>query len=209
MTTPPRAVERILGSLGASPELCDAVVGDLAEEFAMRAEQDDAQAACFWYYREALRSAPYLLRDGLWRLRLADLWRSVGIGLSAQALVVVAAIVVGMVGTAVYGVSAELGMPTLHLVQVRAWAPTIGLAIGAVYATLGGYVAVWLDRRRLLGSALAFASAAIAEHLFGVLMLGMSEAAWYRTAVVLVLVTGALLGGAARVAATERRAAVG
>jgi hypothetical protein len=52
--------ERVLHGLGAQPSFADAVLGDLAEERARRAEQDGAIAAHWWYAREAFRSAPHL-----------------------------------------------------------------------------------------------------------------------------------------------------
>jgi hypothetical protein len=39
-------------------------MGDLAESFAARAEHDE-RSAKVWYYREAFRTAPHLLLDGL------------------------------------------------------------------------------------------------------------------------------------------------
>ena len=63
----PRRAEALLQSLGADPELADDVLGDLAEEFEVRRRWDGARVARRWYYREAVRTAPCLLRD--WRRR--------------------------------------------------------------------------------------------------------------------------------------------
>ncbi len=65
---PPRTTERLLESLGADPEFRDALLGDLAEEHALRVGWDGGRAADRWYRREALRVAPHLLRDGVRRL---------------------------------------------------------------------------------------------------------------------------------------------
>lgn len=72
--TPPRAIapratraeaaslaERLLQSLGAEHDFAEAVLGDLAEEYAIRTARDGAAAARRWYAREALRSAPHLV----------------------------------------------------------------------------------------------------------------------------------------------------
>ncbi|HEX7242371.1 MAG TPA: permease prefix domain 2-containing transporter, partial [Longimicrobiaceae bacterium] len=59
--TPPRTAERLLEALGAEPELRDALLGDLAEDFATRAADQGERAARRRYWREALRAAPYLL----------------------------------------------------------------------------------------------------------------------------------------------------
>ncbi len=68
--TPPRArpaslTERLLQSLGAEHEFAEAVLGDLREEYALRASRDGVGAARRWYVREALRSAPHLLWSSL------------------------------------------------------------------------------------------------------------------------------------------------
>jgi hypothetical protein len=59
--TPPRWTEKLLTSLGAQPSYRDAVLGDLTEEFVIRAEEQGVIAARRWYRREALRAAPHLL----------------------------------------------------------------------------------------------------------------------------------------------------
>ena len=63
MIAPPRTAEMVLASLGAEPDFRDAVIGDLAQEFVERAERDDPSSARRWYYREAIRATPHLLRS--------------------------------------------------------------------------------------------------------------------------------------------------
>jgi hypothetical protein len=53
--------ERLLGAIGADPSFAEAVLGDLAEERALRRKQQGRVAAQLWYAREALRAVPYLL----------------------------------------------------------------------------------------------------------------------------------------------------
>lgn len=59
----PRApdLERLTLALGAEPAFAEAVLGDLAEEYALRAARDGVGGARQWYAREALRSAPHLV----------------------------------------------------------------------------------------------------------------------------------------------------
>jgi hypothetical protein len=64
----PRHVEALLQSLGADRDFADDVLGDLTEEYLLRVQWDGALSARRWYYAQALRTAPYLLRD--WRRRL-------------------------------------------------------------------------------------------------------------------------------------------
>jgi hypothetical protein len=86
--SPPPA-EGWLRALGADPAFAEAVLGDLAEEFAERAARDGVGPARRWYAREALRSAPHLLRSWL---------RRAGPHQRARVAAYVAA---GVVGTAV------------------------------------------------------------------------------------------------------------
>jgi hypothetical protein len=55
--------ERALLQLGVDPNFVEAVLGDLAEEYALRALRDGGPAARWWYTREVFRSAPHFLRS--------------------------------------------------------------------------------------------------------------------------------------------------
>ncbi|HEX6535019.1 MAG TPA: permease prefix domain 2-containing transporter [Gemmatimonadaceae bacterium] len=63
------AAERLLLALGADPAFSEAVLGDLAEEYARRVSLEGVAAARWWYAREALRTAPHLARSALRRAR--------------------------------------------------------------------------------------------------------------------------------------------
>lgn len=79
----PRFAESVLESFGAAPEFRDAVIGDLAQEFALRVESHGERAARRWYYREALRAAPHLARNWLKRAEFRDARRLLNVvGLS-------------------------------------------------------------------------------------------------------------------------------
>ena len=62
---PSPAGERLLECIGSGSRLRDSIIGDLAEEYASRAETDGVTAADRWYRWEALRVAPHLLRDSM------------------------------------------------------------------------------------------------------------------------------------------------
>ncbi len=62
-TESPPLPERVLLRLGVDPDFTDAVLGDLAEEYALRALRDGAGTARWWYSREVIRSAPHFLRS--------------------------------------------------------------------------------------------------------------------------------------------------
>lgn len=59
----PPLPERVLLALGVDPDFAEAVLGDMAEEYALRAARDGIGAARWWYSREVLRSAPHFLRS--------------------------------------------------------------------------------------------------------------------------------------------------
>jgi hypothetical protein len=66
--TAPRAahaVEQLLDVLGAESALAEDVIGDLAEEHALRRERDGAASAHWWYAREAACAVPHLLWSAL------------------------------------------------------------------------------------------------------------------------------------------------
>jgi len=69
---PPRLAEAILESLGATPEFRDAIIGDLAQEHAQRAERFGNRAARLWYYRQAFAATPALLRNWISGAKFAD-----------------------------------------------------------------------------------------------------------------------------------------
>lgn len=70
--------ERLLQFCAADSGLAEAVLGDLAEERALRAANDGARAASWWYAREALRSAPHLIASGVRRASWRDRARLTG-----------------------------------------------------------------------------------------------------------------------------------
>ena len=71
--------ERLLGALGAHSSFADAVLGDLAEERALRTERQGHVRAQLWYAHEAARAVPHLLWNAVrhggpsGRLRVAAL----------------------------------------------------------------------------------------------------------------------------------------
>lgn len=60
--TPVSLAERVLHTLGVEPAFAEAVLGDLAEEYAERATVGVSNARQ-WYAAQALRSAPHLIRS--------------------------------------------------------------------------------------------------------------------------------------------------
>jgi hypothetical protein len=58
-------VDSVLRSLGVDPQFADHVLGDLAEELAVREANGGAIAARLWYTGEVARSIPHLLRSAV------------------------------------------------------------------------------------------------------------------------------------------------
>ncbi len=85
-TEPVPAAERMLWEVGVDPAFAEAVLGDLAEEYAERSMYG-VGAARFWYVGQIIRSAPYLIRNAgrhaAGRTRLALVLASMAIVASA------------------------------------------------------------------------------------------------------------------------------
>ena len=194
-SAPPRATERLLTALGASAAYRDAVLGDLAEEFARRAACDGPHAARGWYWREALRATPHLIGD--WRRQLrprdvADLAGIVFLAFVALNLVAGFAAVAAHTAATAVGLAFEVGL----LVS-----GTAGLLVTAPVAYAGGYLAGWLGSRAPLPTALAMGGA---WACLASVNLHPSSAGrvpfWFHVAAPLLVVLGTALGGAHRAA---------
>ena len=154
MTQPPRLAESFLASLGAQPEFRDAVLGDLAEELNLRAAWDGVRAARRWYYREAMRAVPHLLRDWARGLRVRDVTRLIGVAITSftfMAIIGVTVLVVARVTLGALGLSSGLDW----LGQHEPISVIANMTIGSVGAALGGYIAGWLHPRAPIVGALA------------------------------------------------------
>lgn len=70
MIVPSPRIETLLSALAGDAPYREAILGDLAEEFAIRVEEQGVDEARRWYRRQAARTAPHLLRQ--WALRLGS-----------------------------------------------------------------------------------------------------------------------------------------
>lgn len=201
MTSPPRTAELLLAALGADADFRDAVLGDLAEEFTIRTAWDGIGAARRWYYREALRAAPHLLRNGLRRMRPRDVAHLAGLLVTSHVLVLVlAAFVAAMAGS----VLATLGVapgPQLHpgggVTRLL-----LGLTVGAVTAVTGGYIAAWLNARAPLVSSLALGAVWACGNIAVLAAFGATPV-WYRIAAPVLAICGTAVGGIVRVGVSQ------
>jgi hypothetical protein len=144
----PRFPERVLSALGANEYFVDDVLGDLAQEFAIRADFDE-RGARRWYYREAWRAAPYFLRNGLRSLRARDVLSLARAALLALTGITVFNVVFVRVVTEAF--SALGGNAS------RSWLlASVFLLMRAITPLAGGYIAAWSYRKAPLLAAVAF-----------------------------------------------------
>ncbi len=195
----PRRVERVLEAFGADTEFRDAVIGDLAEEFAIRAREDGVGAARRWYYRESLRVAPYLLRDWWRGLRSDEVWHlTKAVGVAGAALITLDIV------TRVVLFAVDPGLVSLWKALYAmgdGWVfvfPALMLLWTVVDGVFGGYVAARLGRRAPLATALALAAAAAAVMALDAVMTPHRGALVlaFRALNVMAIVAGVVAGGA-------------
>jgi len=200
MTQPPRLAEAFLASLGAQPEFRDAVLGDLAEELALRTQWDGVRAARRWYYREAIRSTPYLLRDWVRGLRLRDVSRLAGVVLTSYVFMTMIALTVLTIARSVMG-TAGLSTGLQWLGQRHGIPLALTFALGSCAAVLGGYIAGWLHARAPIVAALALGAV---WSLVGLVAIAAVESTVTPHAYLmpLVVVIGTMTGGALRARGT-------
>jgi hypothetical protein len=198
MTIPPRVTEVLLQSLGAHAAFREPLLGDMAEEFTMRARRDGPASARRWYHREAMRAVPHLLYDFGRDLRMPELRRQGSILLLAWFLTsVITAVLSGMA----LGVAAAMGVSSPALL-IRAGDPAalaMLVSLGVLGTVVGGYIAASFNPVAPLVSALLLGVAwstigltgGVVTHLAG----GYAGPLWYRAAMYVVTLTGPVLGG--------------
>jgi len=200
MTHPPRLAEAFLASLGAHSEFRDAVLGDLAEELALRAEWDGVRAARRWYCREAIRATPYLLRDWARRLSMRDVRALAGVVLTSYVFMLMLTLTVLAVARGVLG-AAGLSSALEWIAQPDRIPLAVNFAFGSVAAMVGGYIAAWLHPRAPIVGALALG---VVWSLVGVTAIALLERTpnpWTYL-MPFVVTMGTLTGGALRARAS-------
>lgn len=191
---PPAIAECVVGALVADRALREAVLGDLAEEFAARCGTQGAAGARRWYRAQAARSAPHLVAACWWpspvarRGRLRALVGAVAGGYATVLLLHQAA----QLAAALLLTSAGAG--------AAGWAfAACSLAGGAAGAVAGGHVAGGALPDAPLAAALGLAGACGALAVAGILVNGGAAPLWYWGGLQLLLLPlGACVGGLLR-----------
>lgn len=198
MSRPPFAERLLLGFL-TDPALGDAILGDLTEEWRTRITRDGRMSAGLWYWGQAIRTMPHLLRD--WcvnatgrdvRLRLAGILGVFGIAaLPAAAAHVMANIHLAVARVMLGSLSAsDGGMPlTLNWLEIAG----VPLAVSAVCALAGAYVLGSRSRIAPLVSVCWLGAAWIA--VSAALPLALRWPSWYFVAFPAVLAVATASGG--------------
>lgn len=202
MIAPPRRTELLLEALGAEAGFRDALLGDLAEEFAALAQTDGVGAARRWYYREAISATPHLLRVWWRRLRLRDVGNLAGVVLASYVFWAVLAVFFLAI---VSSVATALGLPqdSHFLARSGQLVPLVGLLLAAVGGFAGGRIAAWLDERAPLTTALAFGVVWSCAGLSVGAILGNTPV-WYRVSAAVAVLVSAVLGGVHRALTAPR-----
>ena len=204
-TQPPRFAETVLESFGAAPEFSDALIGDLAQEYARRAERYGEKSARMWYAREALLAVPHLLRNWLSRARLADARRL----LNVAGLAYVSTLMVAMLASFVV-----FGFLDLFSLE-PAWfldpsVQVLGLYVASLIApAVGGFFAASFEASRPMAAAAVLATAWAFVILAGAIVgaLFMPEllshpvvpSTWARLLLMPFVMIACMAGGAVRV----------
>lgn len=207
MTTPPPPIESLLEALGAEPRFRESVIGDLAEEFASRAERDGLQSARQWYRREAMRATPHLLRSG-WRVvRRRGLGRLLGIMLTAfTGMVIVERVIAGSV---IGALRSEVWHTSRRLyVSYPVWQVSM-VALNTLSATFAGCIAAWLDHDAPLFTAIALGIVWSVLEVVGLQITGGPLPEWCRLVIPLAILAGTAMGGVLRVHQRTRDGASG
>ena len=153
--SPPQIAETMLLALGADSEFRNDVLGDLAEEFELRASYDEG-AARRWYNHEALRVAPYLLRNWWRMLQKRDVGYFAGVLARTALIMIVFQVAIRVVHLVLFLVAApQLTGGEAFLLPLLLMTRLLWTMIGGA---LAGYLATQLGRRAPLPSALLIAA---------------------------------------------------
>lgn len=202
MIEPPRWIERLLAACGAERRYRETILGDLAEEFSIRVEEQGIGVARRWYRREALRSVPHLLwnwsrgftpRDGL---RLLGSIIAAGI-VSRLLNIVIPLVIVMWLGVRPDSIDI-VAIAWRDVLRDTVYLKWFALASVRTVPLTAGFVAASLYPRGRMVAALAAASLYV---LYGVLGLAIITplSPWLLLAMSVLPVSLTLVGGATRV----------
>lgn len=212
ISSPPRFAQAMLESLGAAPEFRDAILGDLAQEFAARSDRYGKHAAQLWYYREALRTAPHLVRNWIGSAGLKEARRLLNVvGLSYVLTLMIQTVMAFGVSATWTAAREGLGLPA---------ASTSVIVGGALLLTLtrpviAGYIAASLSDESPMIAAIAtgftWVMVSVITTLVSHLTVSLGATAvrvplWTMGFGILTILVGSLAGGSLQVLRRARAA---
>lgn len=205
----PRKGELFLEALGAGTEFRDEVIGDLAEEFALRVTWDGPVVARRWYYRECTRVAPYLIRDWWRNVRRGDVSHIANVvGLSSVCMLTMTWFLLLTVVSVVWVVGGPPALRSLVRSPPMIGIVSVTLVWNFVIGIFGGVIAAWASRRTPIASTVALALAWTLPTVVSHLLRGPPTtpvALAVHIASVTLLVAGTLLGGLLRTCNSDAR----
>jgi hypothetical protein len=199
--TPPHWIERLLLSFGAERRYQETLLGDLAEEFSIRVEEQGVGVARRWYYREALASVSHLMRSWMRGLTPGDGLRLFGATIAAAFVARLLSILIPLAIVMSIGVRPDsLGIVALawrDVLTETVYLKWFAIASLRTVPLIAGFVAASLYPR---GRMIAAISAASLSAIFGVVALAMTPLPpWAFLLTWLLPGSFTILGGAARV----------
>ncbi|MEO5814657.1 MAG: hypothetical protein ABIT20_05195 [Gemmatimonadaceae bacterium] len=193
MITPPLTTERLLEALTVRSDFRDGILGDLAEEFAERAERDGEAHARRWYYSEAAGVVPHLLHDWGRSLGFREARRLANVLFASYFLV---ELLVAVVQIATRAIVQTLGISAGFLGSSPQSSPTRILVLLAVVALMFGYCASSLDKKTPLASAILFGAVwAAAMCLATIFIAPAGTSMWFLVAGMVIMFVGTTAGG--------------
>ncbi len=199
-TSPPRTAERLLEALGATSALRDAVLGDLAEEYTLRAARDGEGAAGRWYWGQTILATPHLLRD--WARGLRPLYAARIAGIAGATVLTIGAVVFAVLIAVEAGVERLAGPTTFPWHDPHPGALALcGMLIGySVVATTAGWLASRLEQGAPAVAVLVIGIVWIVIALVAPLPARAALPAWYLLGQAIAVVVGSALGGMRQIA---------
>ncbi len=183
---PPIVAEWFAETIVSDRALCDAALGDLAEDFATMAQSDSIGAARGWYWSQVARS---VLPLSIVSLRLAG---------ARGWLRLIASVVLGYVVLVVVVVFSDGWLMDL---TSQLWLTSIiSLLAGAAGAVTAGYVAAAVGGRAPMLSALALGLLCVFASVLMLVYMDGNDGSplWYRIALMLIVLPACALGAMLR-----------
>lgn len=194
-STPPTTAERLLEALGATPKLRDAVLGDLAEEYAIRAARDGEGAARRWYWGQTIHATPHLLRD--WARGLRPLYAARIAGIAGATILILGAVVFGVLLAVEVGVERIAGPTVLPWHDPEPGTLSLGgMLLGyIVVASTTGWLASRLEQRAPAVAVIVLSIAWVIVAFIAPLPARAPLPAWYLLGQAVAVAVGSALGG--------------